>query len=489
MKTVTQTFRQFLSITMCSTLVAISLAPAGVAQDQAPSSSSSQSSDQSSGQNSDQSSDSSGQGSASNAPAPAPLTADQLDAMVAPIALYPDALVAQVCGAATFPDQVAIADYWVSQNKNLTGAAFAQAVDAQSWDPSVKALTAFPSVLDDMAKNLAWTSSLGQAFHDQQSDVMTAVQVMRQKAQAAGTLKTTPQVTVTQPTPQTIVIQPANPQVVYVPQYNPTIVYGTPYVVPLYTPPVSIGVAAVSFGVGVSIGAFFGGGFVGGGYPWGWNHWNCNWGGGWGGGGGGTVIFNHNTYISNNSWHSGYYNNYHPWGNGGYHPGQDTHYGPNGGYHPNGYYGPNGAFHRDVPGTNPRNQPNGGRNGDHGLIGGNGGVEHPGDRPNVPNGGHNGDHGLIGGNGGVEHGPNGGNNGDHGLIGGNGGVEHQVPGRADARNDDRDRQNAYNNARSHMAGDRNSSRAASNRGRQSMQHRAPQEHRAPQRSGGGGRRR
>ena len=100
----------------------------------------------------------------SSAPAPAPLSADQLDALVAPIALYPDALVAQVLAAATNPDQVAYADDWLAQNKSLTGTALAQAVDQQSWDPSVKALTQFPSVLDNLAHNLSWTSSLGQAF-------------------------------------------------------------------------------------------------------------------------------------------------------------------------------------------------------------------------------------------------------------------------------------------------------------------------------------
>src|SRR5580698_4893444 len=177
---------------------------------------------------------------------PAPQTAAELDALVAPIALYPDSLVAQVLGAATYPDQVAIADYWLGQNKNLTGAALAQAVDKQSWDPSVKALTQFPDVLDDLAHNLAWASSLGEAFHNQQADVMAAVQVMRAKAQTAGTLKSTPEVKVVQQAPQTIVIQPANPQVVYVPQYNPTLVYGAPVVVPLYTPPVAIAAATVS---------------------------------------------------------------------------------------------------------------------------------------------------------------------------------------------------------------------------------------------------
>src|SRR5580698_3610204 len=270
---------------------------------------------------------------------PAPQTAAELDALVAPIALYPDSLVAQVLGAATFPDQVAVADYWLKENKNLTGTALGQAVDQQSWDSSVKALTQFPAVLDNMAENLVWTSSLGEAFHNQQADVMAAVQVMRAKAQAAGNLQSTPQVKVVQQTPQTIVIEPANPQVVYVPQYNPTIVYGAPFVVPLYRPRVAIATASISFGAGIALGAAFGGfGVIGGvgGFGWGWNAWHCNWGYG---GGGGTVIFNHNTYINNQSWHGGNYNGYHPWGPGphgsgpyGPHP-----YGRNGrGFAPNG---------------------------------------------------------------------------------------------------------------------------------------------------------
>jgi hypothetical protein len=212
---------------------------------------------------------------------PAPQTADQLDALVAPIALYPDNLVAQILGAATFPDQVAIADYWLQQNKTLTGSALGAAVDKQTWDASVKALVQFPDVLDNMAKNLAWTSSLGQAFHDQQADVMTAVQVMRQKAQAAGNLKSTPQIQVTQPAAQTIVIQPANPQVVYVPQYNPAVVYGVPYVVPYYTPPpIAYVGAGISFGVGIGIGIGLAGGCFGCGYSWGWGGWGVGWGGG-----------------------------------------------------------------------------------------------------------------------------------------------------------------------------------------------------------------
>src|SRR5208337_9025 len=192
----------------------------------------------------------------SSAPTPAPLSPAQLNALVAPIALYPDALVAQVLAASANPDQVAYADDWLAQNKSLTGAALAQAVDQQPWDPSVKALTQFPSVLDNLAHNLSWTSSLGQAFANQQADVMAAVQTMRARAQAAGTLQSNSQITVTTPTANTIVIQPANPQVVYVPQYNPTVVYGAPIVVPYYVaPPVPVSFG-LYFGTGITIGGF-----------------------------------------------------------------------------------------------------------------------------------------------------------------------------------------------------------------------------------------
>src|SRR5271170_521384 len=147
----------------------------------------------------------------------APLSAEELQGLVAPIALYPDALVAQILAAATFPDQVAVADYWLQQNKELTGSALMKAVDTQSWDPSVKAMAQFPSVLDNMAKNLSWVSSLGEAYHNQSAEVMTAIQTLRAKAQAAGNLKSSSQITVVQQAPQVIVIQPTNPQVVYVP--------------------------------------------------------------------------------------------------------------------------------------------------------------------------------------------------------------------------------------------------------------------------------
>ncbi len=240
------------------------------------------------------------QPSSTSAPTVAPLTSDQLDSLVAPIALYPDALVAQVLAASCYADEVAFADDWMQQNSNLQGTALTQAVDQQSWDPSVKALTQFPSVLHNLAKNLSWTSNLGQAFTNQQSDVMAAVQVMRARAQAAGTLQSSSQIKVVQQGAQTIVIQPADSNVVYVPQYNPAVVYGAPLLVPAYTPPVAVA-AGVSFGAGVAIGAAFGGGgFVAGGFGggggWGFGAWGMNWGGA--GGGGGNINYNHNTYIN-----------------------------------------------------------------------------------------------------------------------------------------------------------------------------------------------
>ena len=230
-----------------------------------------------------------------------PQPAAALESLVAPIALYPDPLVAQILTAATFPDQVAIADYWLQQNKSLTGSALMQAVDKQSWDASVKALTQFPSVLDNLAKNLTWTSSLGEAYHNQQAEVMTAIQTLRAKAQAAGNLKSSPQITVTQQSPQVIVIQPANPQIVYVPQYNPTVIYGTPYVTPGYSAGDVAAAGIIGFGAGIAVGAMMSGGCCG----WGYSSWNCGW-------HGTAVIYHGGGYYGNAGWHGGYYN-------GGYH--------------------------------------------------------------------------------------------------------------------------------------------------------------------------
>ena len=212
------------------------------------------------------------QGAAPGAPAPpyTQATPEQLQQLVAPIALYPDSLVAQILAASTFPDQVVEADRWMQEHPGLQGDALGQAVDQQPWDPSVKALTAFPSVLGNMDKNLSWTSSLGDAYYNQQQDVMDAVQVMRQRAQQAGNLRTTPQQVVTTQGP-TIVVQPANPEVVYVPAYDPWVVYGGPIMAwPGWYPYPGIwyGGPYLSFGVGFGIGFF-------GGFGWGWNHWGA----------------------------------------------------------------------------------------------------------------------------------------------------------------------------------------------------------------------
>src|SRR6516165_2057977 len=123
-------------------------------------------------------------------------TADQLSQLVAPIALFPDNLLAQVLAASTYPDQVTAAYQWLQQNSSLKGAELMQTVDQQPWDASVKGLTQFPDVLKQMATNLSWTSSLGDAYFNIPQSVMNAVQVMRQRAQQAGNLKSTPQQTV-----------------------------------------------------------------------------------------------------------------------------------------------------------------------------------------------------------------------------------------------------------------------------------------------------
>ena len=224
----------------------------------------------------------------------APMTADELQQLVAPIALYPDALVAQVLAGATFPDQIGFAASWLQQNSSLSGKKLAKAVDAQDWDPSVKALTQFPSVLGQLGQNLSWTSALGEAYHTQAADVMTAVQVLRAKALAAGNLKSGSQLTVVQQSPQVIVIQSANPQVVYVPVYNPTVVYGYPYVTPGYSTAAVATTAVLAFGVGIAVGAA-----ISGGYGWGYSSWNCGWHGTT------TVVYRGGAYYGNPAWHGG----------------------------------------------------------------------------------------------------------------------------------------------------------------------------------------
>ena len=226
----------------------------------------------------------------------------QLEALVAPIALYPDPLVSQVLMAATYPLEVSEASNWLRSNSNLKGDALNNALQQQNWDASVKSLVSFPPVLEMMGSQLSWTQQLGNAVLAQQSDAMNAIQTLRAKAKQSGSLQSNSQQTVTTQgsgSSQTIIIEPANPQVVYVPTYNPTVVYGAwPYpAYPPYTyyPPGYVaGTALLSFGVGMAVGAALWGG--------------CHWGGGWGGGNSLTVnnnTFNNFNRNTNNNWSGG----------------------------------------------------------------------------------------------------------------------------------------------------------------------------------------
>jgi uncharacterized membrane protein YgcG len=241
-------------------------------------------------------------------PQPARLSPEQLQQIVAPIALYPDALVAQILAASAYPTQIVEAQRFMQQNPNLKGADLGAQVDKQDWDPSVKALTQFPSVLADMDKNLSWTSTLGDANMNQQADVMDAVQFMRKKAQDAGSLKTTPQQTVTSQGTN-VVIQPANPQVVYVPDYDPELVYGYP--VPLWPGfyPWWGGGPYLSFGIGFGIGPFFG-------FGWGWHAWGFDWGRRGLLFGGGPYGFHSHAFYDRNAYMHGNFRGYSDFGRG-----------------------------------------------------------------------------------------------------------------------------------------------------------------------------
>lgn len=202
----------------------------------------------------------------------APLKPEELEQLLAPIALYPDSLLSQIFMASTYPLEVVQAARWVKQNQNLKGDALAAALDKQDWDPSVRSLVNFPDVLFKMSDKLDWTQKLGDAFLEQQKEVMVTVQTLRAKAQASGNLKTTQEQKVIVEE-KIIKIEPASPQVVYVPTYNPTVVYG-PWPYPAYPPypwypPGYVFGSMFAFGAGVALGAAWG-------YAWG----NCNWGGG-----------------------------------------------------------------------------------------------------------------------------------------------------------------------------------------------------------------
>jgi hypothetical protein len=232
---------------------------------------------------------------AQQAPADTLLPPQQLDSLVAPIALYPDLLLGQVLAASTYPLEIVEADRWIQQNSSLQGQALAQAAAKQHWDPSIQALVVFPSVVQQMDQNLQWTTALGNAFLAQPQDVMASVQRMRMKAQQDGALNSNDQQSVQTKNvdgQNAIIIEPANPQVIYVPTYNPTVVYGPPpdyYPYPAMDYPSTgavIAASAISFGAGIALGAAFSG-CCGPGWGWGWG---CNW------GPRGTVIVNNNFF-------------------------------------------------------------------------------------------------------------------------------------------------------------------------------------------------
>ncbi len=213
---------------------------------------------------------------------------EELDQMLAPIALYPDSLLAQVLMAAAYPLEVVQADRWVKQNKHLKGEQLNAALDKMDWDLSVKALVPFPSVLSMMSEQLDWTSKLGEAFLAKQAEVMDTVQKLRAKARDQGNLQTTKEQKVIVQD-QTIVIEPANPTVVYVPTYNPTVVYGSwwypaypPY--PYYPAGTVFTAGVLGFAAGVAVGAA---------WNHGWGSWN------WGRGDV-NVNVNRNTNINRN---------------------------------------------------------------------------------------------------------------------------------------------------------------------------------------------
>ena len=236
---------------------------------------------------------------APGAPPATPLLApQQLDDLVAPIALYPDPLIAQILAAATYPLEAVQADRWLQANGGLRGTALTDAAQAQPWDPSVQALVVFPAVLSMMDNNLQWTINLGNAVLGQEQDVMDAIQRQRQRAMAAGRLASSPQQVVQQTTDTgqpVIAIEPAQPETMYVPVYDPVAVWGPPVYHPwpaFWYPPRPAGAVIATgflgFFVGVTVAPYF--------RQWGgWGGWG--WGAGWRTH---TVVVNNNFYVRNN---------------------------------------------------------------------------------------------------------------------------------------------------------------------------------------------
>src|SRR4051812_47463382 len=221
------------------------------------------------------------------------IPADQLESLVAPIALYPDPLLAQVLVASTYPLELVQLQQWLAKHKDLKDKALVDAVKKEDWDPSIQAMAALPDAVKKLAENIKWTTELGNAFLAQQSEVMDAVQRMRAKAKDKGNLKSNEQMKVETKVIESksvIVIEQSKPEVIYVPSYDPVVVYGTapyyPYP-PIYYPPAGYYAAgmAISFGIGVAMGAAWGGG-------WGYNS-------GWGGNN--DININNNNSFVNNS--------------------------------------------------------------------------------------------------------------------------------------------------------------------------------------------
>jgi len=208
---------------------------------------------------------------------PPKIPADQLDSLVAPIALYPDPLLGQVLVASTYPLEIIQLQQWLEKNKNLHDKALVNEISKQPWDPSIQAMAPLPEVVKRLADDIQWTTDLGNAFLAQQSDVMDAIQRMRQKAQGRGALKSNEQLRVETKVVENrtvIVVEQTSPEVVYVPNYDPVYVYGAPVYpypaiyYPTYPTGTVVAASAISFGVGVVLGAAWSGG-------WGWG---CGWG-------------------------------------------------------------------------------------------------------------------------------------------------------------------------------------------------------------------
>ncbi|MGA8890489.1 MAG: DUF3300 domain-containing protein, partial [Anaeromyxobacteraceae bacterium] len=241
--------------------------------------------------------------SAQGTPPAAPAAADapaeklepeQLEALVAPIALYPDDLLSQALMASTYPLELIQAQQFVAKNSKLKGDDLAKAVEKQNWDPSVQATAVLPDLLKRLSEDITWTTNLGNAFLAQQADVMDAVQRLRLKAKNDGKLTSNDKMVVETKVVEketVVVIQPASPQVVYVPTYNPTVIWGPPpvyypYPPVYYPPPPPPGAMLFSFGVGMMWGAAIANGPC------------CSC--GWGHGGGNTVVINNNNNFVNN---------------------------------------------------------------------------------------------------------------------------------------------------------------------------------------------